>query len=187
MHLPEDHPGRYAHPAYLDIGDLTPEQAGWIIKAILLTGLVGAAWVFRKPFAQPHASSPEDDARTRETLLWELAALNVLMLLYSPITWGQHFVATLPAFYLLTRRVATRPAESRLQVRLLAGLALLIFATNRGFIGRDLSKVIDSYHVITFAMLPLVAGLFFSRPSRGAAVAAGSDASPKGVPPPIAA
>ena len=48
------------------------------------------AWRFRRPASERH-----DD-----TILWEGAVVSLLILLYSPLTWRQHCVAVLPAFYL---------------------------------------------------------------------------------------
>ena len=70
-----------------------PATAGLVIKLILLALVGGIAWRFRGPVVQ------RDDVR----ICWECAAASILILLLSPITWGQHCVGTLPVLYLIVR------------------------------------------------------------------------------------
>jgi alpha-1,2-mannosyltransferase len=95
MHLPAGHLGRPAGPGYFDVLDLSPRAAGIVVKVVTGLLLLGAAWLFRRPVADHGAPA----------VLWELAAVSVLMLLVSPITWKQHCVALLPAAYLTARRL----------------------------------------------------------------------------------
>eukprot|EP00913_Durusdinium_trenchii_P035251 g32981.t1 len=97
IHLPDDHKARLDHPLYGDFLNLDPDVAGAVIKLLLLTLVLGIAWKFRSPVVERNA--PE--------ILWECAAISVLILLISPITWGQHCVGVLPAFYLFSRSAAT--------------------------------------------------------------------------------
>lgn len=166
MHLPPGHPGRHyvdelpegdpnriAHPAFVDFVNLRPQHAGWIIKVILLAGIVAVGWMCRKSLAN-------DDPMT---VVWEAAIISVLMLLYSPITWGQHCVALLPAFYLLVRSLLAQKIESRWLIGFLVGFTLLLIVTNRSFVGKSLSLLLESYHPITFALIALTAVLFVVR------------------------
>ena len=90
--------------------------------------------------------------------------MSVLMLLYSPITWGQHCVATLPAIYLLVRLMAAEILAIRGAGVFLAAFAFSSIGLNRAFIGQDLSLLLGSYHVLTFALVGLIATLFLTRP-----------------------
>jgi alpha-1,2-mannosyltransferase len=146
MHLPPGHLGRHPHPGYVDIGDLSPKNAGLVIKGILLAGLLGLAWLLRKPLA---SGDPM-------TLISEAAIISVAMLLYSPITWGQHCVAALPALYFLIRGVASGVLRPRGTAIWLACVLLPIFLSNRGVVGKELSLLLESYHVTTFALVVLL-------------------------------
>lgn len=163
MTLPPGHPGRHyvddlkegdpnrtPHPWSLDFLDLRPELAGMIIKGLMLVALVFVAVWRRQPY----------DASDRLTYLWETSIVGVVMLLYSPLTWGQHCVALLPAFYLLIRVSASGRLEGRGWIAFLIGFAILTIGANRTFIGRDLSLLVESYHPLTFAMVALVVVMF---------------------------
>src|SRR5262249_14955640 len=124
-------------------------------------GLLAAGWLLRGRFAG------EDHLR----FLWELAIVGVLALLYSPITWGQHCVATLPALYLLIRGVASNSLKTPWAKGFLIGFALLFLLTTRMFLGKNTSFLIESYHLSTWALVALVVVLFASRPIRPQATA----------------
>ena len=147
MHLPEGHAGRIEHPFYVDFANLSPRTAGFVIKAVLLLLLAGLAWKSRKPVTD----------RRDPAVLWECAAASLLILLYSPITWGQHCVGVVPAFYLLTRRWAvghSMPAGTR---AVLAVYVILVLGMNRSLIGKQWSWLLDSYHVQTWCIVGLLA------------------------------
>jgi hypothetical protein len=108
------------------------------------------------------------------------------MLLLSPITWQQHCVGVLPAFYLVARTLTfwgqrareTEPAldsqpfgvgrflapgrvvlTPALASRLLAALALWTFwvlLLNRTLVGRSFTLLLDSYHVVTWSLVMLL-------------------------------
>jgi hypothetical protein len=145
--LPEGHRSRIDHSLYFDLGTFSPEAAGWIIKGVLLALVVGVALVFRRPILR------RDDPRW----LWEAAAVSVLMLLLSPITWGQHCVALFPAFYLMMhRRVAGHPFPMWTKAVLWAYIAGILLL-NREVIGKDLTYLLDSYRMPTLFLLGLLA------------------------------
>jgi alpha-1,2-mannosyltransferase len=152
--LPPGSPDRRPHPWSVDFLDLSRPAANGIIKGILLAGILVAAWLCRGRL---------DRGRTL-TLLWEAAIMSVLMLLYSPITWGQHCVATLPAVYLLVRLLATGAIAVRKAGVFLAVFTFSSIGLNRAFIGKDLSLLLGSYHVLTFVLIGLIATLFLTRP-----------------------
>ncbi len=145
--LPEGHRSRVDHPLYFDVFTFSPEVAGWIIKAVLLGLVAGVAWWFRRPVV--HRDDPQ--------WLWEAAAVSVLLLLLSPITWGQHCVGVLPAFYLMMRKTVAGkylPAWTKAVVwAYIAGMLLL----NREVIGKDLTYLLDSYRLPTLFLLALLA------------------------------
>jgi alpha-1,2-mannosyltransferase len=145
--LPEGHRSRLDHPYYLDALNLPAFAAGWIIKAILLGVVLGVAYLFRRPVI----------ARDHPVWLWEAATISVLILLLSPITWSQHCVGVLPAFYLLMRRrVAGKslPAWTRAVLWVfIVGMLVL----NRELVGRDLSYLIQSYRLPTLCLLGVLA------------------------------
>ncbi|MEP6821076.1 MAG: glycosyltransferase family 87 protein [Chthoniobacterales bacterium] len=145
--LPEGHPGRAASPLYFDALHLSPLAAGWIIKLILLTLLVGYLWWTRRALV----------SRRDPKLLWELAALSIFMLLFSPITWGQHCVALLPACYFVAALFFTREELPRWMLVLLALFLLFVPVLSRDLVGRNFALLLGSYHVETFAILGLLA------------------------------
>jgi hypothetical protein len=139
--------GRPGDPPPLDFLDFSPAVAHWIANSVLFI-LVGIFlwWSFGTA-----------RARDEPRLLWELAALGVLMVLCSPITWGQHCVALLPACYLIAALLVVR---GRLPGWAMVLLSLYIFfcaLLGRDLIGRNLALLLVGYHVTTFCILGLFA------------------------------
>jgi hypothetical protein len=141
--LPEGHRSRIDHPLYFDGLNLPPRIAGGIIKGLLLGLVVAVGFLFRQRVTR----------RSNPTWLWEAATVSVLILLLSPITWGQHCVGVLPAFYLLMRRrVFGKPLPGWTKAILwgfIAGMLLL----NRELIGKDLTYLLDSCRLPTLFLL----------------------------------
>jgi len=179
MHFPADHKARIDHPWSNDFLDLPPATAGLVIKLLMLALAFGVAFQFRHPV----------NDRRDPALLWECAALSMAMLLYSPITWGQHCVGVLPAFYLISRALITRSSTIRetkrrftdgshwlmkLNVPKAAWPVLIVYLTltlvfNREIVGKAGSHVIDSYHLHTWQFLALLLLLVaFARATRTA-------------------
>ena len=152
IHLPAGHPGRVTHPFYIDVLNLPPSVANWIIKTILLMMLGMFLWWSRRPVV----------TRDEPRLLWEFAAVSILMLLFSPITWGQHCVALLPACYFISALFISRGQLPRPAIGLLGFYVLVVLLLNRGFLGKDASLLLGSYHAETFAFLGLLALLFLA-------------------------
>ncbi len=137
------HRSRLNHPFYFDVLDFSPHAASWIIKAILLSLVIGVGYIFRRPMTE----------RSNPVWLWEAATVSVLILLLSPITWGQHCVGVLPAFYLLMRRRVfgkTLPAWTR---AVLWAFIALVLVLNREVIGKDFTYLLDSYRLTTVLLL----------------------------------
>jgi alpha-1,2-mannosyltransferase len=146
MRLPEGHPGRAAHPLYFDFFNFSPAAAGVAVKVVLGSLTVAVLWLSRERVAD----------RRDERVLWEFAAVSLLMLLASPITWGQHSVAVLPACYFIAVRWLRQLPFRRWMYVLLAFYVLFVLVLNRGVVGRELSLLLTSYHVETFAILALL-------------------------------
>jgi len=146
-HLPAEAPGRVDSPGYIDFLDLQPRTAGVIIKVVMFLLLAAVVWLLRHPLAN----------RNDPMLVWECATISVLTLLYSPITWGQHCVAAIPALYLLFRSIAAGTRLPRWIYWTLGSVALVVILLNRSIFGRDLSLLLESYHLITFCLLALLA------------------------------
>lgn len=76
----------------------------------------------------------------------------------SPIAWGQHCVVVFPALYLLTRAWVCGDLRSPVMRLILIAIAFLFIFTSRFFLGKELSLLLESYHLIPVAML-LLCGL----------------------------
>ncbi len=146
MHLPPEHPGRADHPFYVDLLGLRPAVAGWVIKGILAALL--ASFLYWSRRAVGNRNDPQ--------LLWEFAALAILMLLFSPITWGQHCVALLPACYFVAAFALMRGGLPRWMLGVLGFFILFVPILSRDLLGRDLALLLASYHVATIAMVGLL-------------------------------
>ncbi|HVA49965.1 MAG TPA: glycosyltransferase family 87 protein [Pirellulales bacterium] len=146
MHLPPGHPSRLDQPGYVEFLDLAPALAGRVTKGVLLALLACVAWMVRKPVTD----------RGDTALLWECAAVGVLALLLSPITWYQHCVALLPAFYLLTRTAAAGGRVAPWMYAVVAAFIAIVIVLNRGVIGRDATLLLASYHLTTWAILSVL-------------------------------
>jgi hypothetical protein len=145
--LPPGHSARVDHPWDVELLDLPPRAADRVIKAVLLALLAAVFWRFRA------AVRRRDDP----ALLWECAAVSVLILLYSPLTWGQHCVGVLPAMYLLVRSWKAGQPPSSLTRAALAVYCLVVLVLNREVVGRVGVYLIDSYHLPTWCLVGVLA------------------------------
>ena len=152
MHLPAGHPGRIEDGGYVDFFALPPQAAGFVINAVLLLGLITIGWLFRKRASRADPVIP-----------WECAAISLLMLLYSPITWGQHCVAVIPALYLVIRSFLSGRKQPLWTQCLLGIIAFLLVIENRSIVGRDLSLLLESYHLVTWSLVALLSVLLYER------------------------
>jgi len=146
VHLPEGHPGRLDHPVYFDFFNLSAGTAGTLIILILLIIAGAVAWVFRQPVV----------LRDDTVIIWECAAISLLILLYSPITWGHHCVGTIPALYMIMRTAIYNGGLYPWMWSLLGFYTFFILLLNRSIVGKNLSYLLDSYHMHTWSVLALL-------------------------------
>lgn len=179
MHLPYGHLGRPEspeqsgqpdlppNPLYIDFLRLDPPTAGLIVKGVMLALLAWTFWRFR---------GPADD-RGSASLMAEFAAVGLLTLLYSPITWKQHCVAVIPALVVIVRAGWVRGLP-RGVTACVAAYLLLCIVVGRHSLGKSAGLLLDSYHIKTFGLLCLFAAtVCVSRRE-----ATKNDAAPEGEP-----
>lgn len=147
LELPKDHPGRADHVLYVDLLTLEAGTANQVIRAVLIALVCGVAFQFRRRVIDRH-----DPA-----LLREWASVSILILLLSPITWGQHCVGVLPAMYLLFARRMTGRKFSAPTRLWLAGWMLFVLALFGDAVGPSLSQLLQSYHLETWCIIGLLA------------------------------
>ena len=147
MQLPEGHPGRFGGKAYIDFFRLPPATANLIVKLVTLVSGLAIAWLFVR--------SPAGMAAPN--FIWECAIINVLMLLFSPITWGEHCVSLIPAVYLICLRLRSGQPFAGWIKWATAAVAVVFIVENRSIIGFFLSELAESYHLITFCLIALTA------------------------------
>jgi len=150
MQLPAGRPGRFGGVAYIDFLRLPPQTANLIIKLVTLVSGVVIVWLFIRSPADVNASN----------FLWECAIINILMLLFSPITWGEHCVSLIPVLYLIGLRLTSGKDFPLWTKRVMAVVVFVLIIVNRSIIGFWLSELAESYHVITFCILALCAVAF---------------------------
>lgn len=131
----------------VNVLDLSPSVARWIVNSIAL-GLLGVfIWWSHGPVA----------SRVEPRVLWELAAVGILGLLFSPVTWAEHCVALLPACYLIAALLIARESCPRWIIALLLIYVFFCSVLGRDMLPQHLSLLILSYHVTTFCILGLFA------------------------------
>ncbi len=140
---PTGHPMRLEQAGYFDFLNCSPDAASRAANLVLL-GLGGIfCWRSRQTW---NGSGPR-------IVLGETSALLLLVLLFSPVTWLQHFVFALPAIYWI---VATELSSPRPMTRcLLALYVLLAVIMNRELLGRANYLLLLSYHTHTLCLLLL--------------------------------
>jgi alpha-1,2-mannosyltransferase len=157
MHIPEgvNDQGRFVHPWNVDLLTLTPEVASPLVAVAILALVAGVAWSLRR-----------GADRLRMVVAWDCAAIAILALLLSPITWRQHCVAILPACYLIARAwlaEASVPVIATVATGTLVGVSLLL---GRGVMGDTISSLAHAYYLHTVALLLLLAGVIACRNRR---------------------
>ena len=158
MHLPYGHGGRPEtsdnpsvpndppSPYYCQFLNLTASQAGIAIRILMGLLLLWMIWLMRhKPV----------DRGSIETVR-ECAAVSLLILLFSPITWVQHAVGVLPALYLICRSTFSGFSLSRWQTAAMGFFTLFWLIMSRFFFGRDFIKLANSYRVKTLGIILLL-------------------------------
>ena len=147
MHMPPGHKGRIASSWRAEWLDLSPHWRGAMIKAAMFA-----------LFGIHHLAIPSTgDERHDDSILWEGAVVSLLILLYSPLTWRQHCVAVVPAFYLIARTQTARGARPGGCVYALGIYVILVLVFDRGVVGRDVTLILDSWGATTWSILLLLA------------------------------
>jgi alpha-1,2-mannosyltransferase len=157
MRIPEglDGQGRFVHPWNVDVLALPPETAAPLITGVMVA-LVAAVV----------GSLARSGGRLRDVVAWDCAAVAILALLLSPITWRQHCVAILPACYLMARAWlagAPMPPIAAIAIGTLVVVSLLLA---RGVVGDTLSSLVHAYYLHTLALLLLLAAVIACRNRR---------------------
>jgi alpha-1,2-mannosyltransferase len=138
--LPDGHPGLLVHPWRCPTLHLSMDVATAVLKlaSVVLLGVV----LLR--------------VRGSGTSEFEWAAMALLMPLLSPITWGQHCVATIPALVLLVGRMLREGARHDVIVLALVS-ALYAIGLNRTLVNAMGAGLINSYGIVTLSLLMLLA------------------------------
>jgi hypothetical protein len=140
---PPGHPLRLEQAGYVDFLNWPPNIANHVATGILLVLGGIFCWCTRRSWQEPRG------------LLGEVSALLLLMLLFSPVTWLQHFIFALPAIFWVVAEQQTRPRKLRLCGMILFGILSLLM--NRELLGRQNYLLLLSYHTHTLCLLLLFA------------------------------
>jgi alpha-1,2-mannosyltransferase len=152
---PAGHPLRLDHSGYRDFLTLNPATANMVANAALMGLWCAFCWKTRKA--------------TPDRWFAECAALLLLMLLFSPITWLQHVVWAIPAIYLI---VAAGSKRLTPWIAVTMGIyVVLSLILNREFLGRTNYLLLLSYHTHTACLLLLLLSLQLSRAKEATAEA----------------
>ena len=132
------------HPLFFQFGKLKTTTANYVVKSFLLIFAGVLAWCFRHPWPK----EPKRDA-----FLSEWASVMILSALLSPLNWIYHYVLALPAVLLIIRVHLHMHFMPRWRSIVLGVIAFKILLLHRFFLGHDLSIIMLSYKLDTFAML----------------------------------
>lgn len=158
MHLPyghmgrpetSDNPGRPNDPPspyYYQFLDLPVSQAGMVTRLLMAALFFWMVWLMRRKPA----------SRISIEALWECAAVSILILLFSPITWVQHGVGVLPALYLICRSAFAGFSFSRWQIAAMGAFTIFCAIMSRFFFGRDFIKLVNAYRLKTLGFILLL-------------------------------
>jgi alpha-1,2-mannosyltransferase len=158
MHLPYGHMGRPeilsapGHPAeppspyYYQFLDLPVFWAGMVSRLIIAALFIWMAWLMRGRVKE------RDSLET----VCECAAVSILILLFSPITWVQHAVGVLPALYLTCRAAFSGMRFSRWQTAAMGAYVVFCVIMSRFFFGRNFIKLVNAYRLKTLGFILLL-------------------------------
>jgi len=142
---PPGHPMRLDQAGYVDFLNWSPATAGRAADITILMMASVFCWRARKLWNE---SEPR-------VVLGETSALLLLVLLFSPVTWLQHFVFALPAIFLI---VTQSPSSLEKLTRWLLGFyVILALVINRELVGKENYLLLLSYHTHTLCLLLLFA------------------------------
>jgi hypothetical protein len=144
---PRGHPLYLDHPAFRQFGDLDPLTAYYIVRgALLAVGLV-VAWRCRRRWTTQDGGND---------IACEWAAVCALCAIASPVCWKQHLIVITPAMFLALRSVLAGPTLLTWRTAAL-GIIGAVFLLSREFVtGKQLSLVLQSYKLDTYAILLLL-------------------------------
>jgi len=148
------HPLRLERAGYFDFLNLPAQVAGRAATIVMfsLWGLL--CWRSRRAWNGLESGK----------ILGETSGVFLLMLLFSPVTWLQHFVFALPALYWVVAREQSSP---RAMTRwLLGGYVVLALVMNRELLGRANYLLLLSYHTHTICLLMLFSLILVGLSSR---------------------
>jgi len=137
---PPGHPMRLDQAGYHDFLNWSPAKASRVADMAAIMIAIVFCWRARKTLSEAEP----------KTILGEMSALLLLVLLFSPVTWLQHFVFAMPAIF----GTVTKP--SRMLTRWLLGLyVILALVINRELVGKENYLLLLSYHTHTVCLLLL--------------------------------
>ncbi len=156
MHMPEGEgdQGRFVHPLNVDVLALPATQALWVTRTAMLVLLVAGLWALAWRW---------NESSLGARAVWDGAALGILTLLLSPITWRQHAVAIIPACYLLVRVWMVHGTVARTARVSLGFLVLSALVLSRGVMGPDVALLAHVYYLHTWALLGLLVAVIRCR------------------------
>lgn len=153
--FPDDHPLVLDHPWFRQFGNLEPLHAYYVGRGVLLGLVLLLAWRWRRGWHGGELAS---------RLPGEWACVTMLASLLAPQCWKQHLVVVLPAAFLVLRQELANHSWLRWRTGALLLIGVVVVAGRRELIGKDLSILILSYKLDSFACLGML-GLTLLLPS----------------------
>ncbi|QGJ70089.1 Hypothetical protein PBC10988_17780 [Planctomycetales bacterium 10988] len=159
QHFPEDHRLHLEHPGFVQFADLDPETSSTLIKVFLLGLAALLAWKWLPAWRLPHSEEQKTDSKARHVMAPEWAIVTLLCALLSPMCWKQHMIVMWPMAFLLIRQQMTALEPQVLRRYLLISFTVLIIASKRWLMGKELSILVISYKPDTIIALMMLAML----------------------------
>ena len=168
-------PSNPPSPYYYQFLDLPVFWAGIVTRLLMAALFLWMVWLMR------HRPVSRDSIE----IVWECAAVSILILLFSPITWVQHAVGVLPALYLICRAAFAGFSLSRWQTAAMGAFTIFCLIMSRFFFGRDFIKLANAYRVKTLGFIILLSVVLafrrrFSKTQRSREVNPGGENPPPG-------
>lgn len=142
---PADHPMRKGDPAYAPILNFPPVLAG----AAVMAAALGLLAVFAR------SSSRSFDPMKDKAWSRECAAVLILALLLSPITWQQHLAWLLPGAVVVLASARFRNELKTQEWLMLGAYIVLVMVLNYEVLGKSRFEMLLSYHPFGVAMILL--------------------------------
>lgn len=144
---PPGHSLHLDHPLFFQFGSLPVDQAKRVVDVLILLLGAAIAWGMRRGWSG-------EEGQQRLVKDWAVAC--IFAALMSPLCWKQHLVVLIPGVYLLGRWILSGAAISKSQWALLITCTVMFVGTRRFLVGRELSLVLQSYHLLTWSALAVV-------------------------------